>query len=339
MAPNERTIQEQFIQRLKETIPPNHSLVDEMADLLGVSTDSAYRRIRGETALTIDEVSKICSHYRIAFDYAGVQGGKGNSVTFSYNHLSEKPESFEKYLENILGDLRQIKPLEKKEIIFAAEDIPIFHHFQFPNLSAFKLFYWSRSILNTGTIEEKAFAPSAVPQKMLEIVREIYELYLHIPSIEIWSQDTINSTLKQVEYYWESGLFTNKQDMLDVIDDISKMIKRIEWQAAHSTKFHGEVPGAATTQNYTLYNSELMIGNNCVLICAGAGRRVYISHNTFNTMVTTNADFCDETENWLKNLIKKSTPISGVSEKQRFRFFKSMNDKIAKLKERISVEA
>ena len=82
-----------------------------------------------------------------------------------------------------------------------------------------------------------------------------------------------------------------------------------------------------------------MIGNNCVLIRAGAGRHAYISHNTFNTMVTTNSNFCDETENWLKNLIRKSTPISGVSEKQRFRFFKMMNDKITRIQERIAVEA
>ena len=339
MAATERTIQDLFIQRLKESIPPNHSLVDEMADLLEVSTDSAYRRIRGETALTIDEVSRICSHYRIPFDYAGVQGGKGDSVTFSYNHLSDKPESFEKYLENILADLKQIKSTEKKEIIFAAEDVPIFHHFRFPKLSAFKLFYWSRSILNNATLEGKMFDLSAVPQSWMDMVSKIYELYLHVPSIEIWSEDTLNSTLKQVEYYWESGLFRNRQDMLDVLDEISQMIRRIEWQAAHSTKFDGEVPGASTTQNYTLYNSELMIGNNCVLIRAGGGRHAYISHNTFNTMVTTNSGFCDETENWLKNLIRKSIPISGVSEKQRFRFFKMMNDKIAKLQEKIGVEA
>src|SRR3954462_7641807 len=113
--------------------------------------------------------------------------------------------------------------------------------------------------------------------------------------------------------------------MLDVLSDISQMIKRIEWQATHGTKFSGEVPGAVSTPNYTLYNSELMIGNNCILVKAGGSRNTYISHNTFNAMVTTNADFCDETENWLKNLIKKSIPISGVSEKQRFRFFKMMN--------------
>ncbi len=338
MAANERTVQSEFLKRLKETIPANHSLVDELADLLEVSTDSAYRRIRGETALTIDEVSRICSHYRLPFDYAGVQKGKGNSVTFSYNHLSENPESFEVYMKNILNDLRRIKACETKEIIFGAEDVPLFHHFSFPKLSAFKLFYWSRSILNATNLEGKKFELAAVPENLQEIAREIYDLYLEIPSIEIWSEDTLNSTLKQVEYYWESGLFKNKKDMMDILSEISQMVKRIETQATHGSKFRGEVPSASSVQNYTLYNSELMIGNNCILVTAGGSRNTYISHNTFNAMVTTNSDFCNETENWLKNLIKKSIPISGVSEKQRFRFFKMMNDKIAKLEQKLSAE-
>ncbi len=339
MASSNRTIQNEFLNRLKSIIPANHSLVDELASLLEVSNDSAYRRIRGETALTIDEVSRICSHYRMTFDYAGTNNGNGNTVTFNYNHLSESAESFEIYLKNILNDLRRILASDPKEIIFAAEDVPIFHHFCFPKLSAFKLFYWSRSILNAPEYEGKKFDPSAIPEKLMQISREIYDLYLQIPSIEIWSEDTMNSTLKQLEYYWDSGLFKNKNDLIDVLNDIAEMIKRIEWQAAHGTKFEGAVPSASSSQNYTLYNSELMIGNNCILVTAGGSRSAYVTHNTFNVMVTTNSAFCDETENWIKNLIKKCTPISGVSEKQRFQFFKIMNDKIEKMKERFALEA
>lgn len=338
MAANERTIQDAFIQRLKETIPTNHSLVDEMADILQVSTDSAYRRIRGETALTIDEVSKICSHYRMPFDQAGVQNGRGDSVTFLYNHLSGNFESFAKYLEGIANDLKRIKAAEPKEIIWAAVDVPIFHHFSFPNLSAFKLFYWTKSILNAPEFEGKKYDPKAVPEKLMETVREIYDLYMHIPSIEIWSEDTLNSTLKQLEYYWDSGLFNSKQDLIDVLDDIQSMVKRVETQAAHCTKFPGEVPSASSSENYTFYNSDLMIGNNCILITAGGNKNVYFSHNTFNAMVTTNAGYCNETENWVKNIIKKSTLISGVSEKQRFRYFKLLYDKIEKVQARFAVE-
>jgi hypothetical protein len=333
----EETAQNQLIRKLKESIPPNHSLVEEMADLLQISTDSAYRRIRGETALTIDEVTRLCSHYRIPFDFAGKpQGNIGNTVTFNYHHLSDDLSNFEGYLRNILNDMRRIKAASPKEIIFAAEDIPIFHHFRYPVLSTFKLFYWSKSILNVAQFEGKKFDPSIVPENGKEIIAEIYDLYLNIPSIEIWSEDTLNSTLKQVEYYWESGLFMKKEDALLVLNDIEQMISSLERQAAHSTKFRGEVPPADSKENYKLYFSELLIGNNCILAKIGGNKAAYLSHNTFNSMVTFNQAFCEETEHWLGNLIKKSNLISGVSEKQRFRFFNMMNGKIAKMKETIS---
>ena len=116
------------------------------------------------------------------------------------------------------------------------------------------------------------------------------------------------------------------------------MVAGIEKQAAHSTKFQGDVPPASSQQNYTLYCSELMIGNNCILVRIGNNSVSYISYNTFNSMTTTNQAFNDETDRWLRNLIRKSIPISGVSEKQRFRFFRMMNDKIVKMRDRISAE-
>ena len=55
-----------LMQRLKEALPPNISLVDALADLLEVSNDSAYRRIRGETALSIEEIAAICRQVGLA---------------------------------------------------------------------------------------------------------------------------------------------------------------------------------------------------------------------------------------------------------------------------------
>jgi hypothetical protein len=53
-------------------------------------------------------------------------------------------------------------------------------------------------------------------------------------------------------------------------------------------------------------------------------RHSYISFNTLNSLTTSNPEFCGEIEHWLKNLEKKSTLISGVAEKQRYRFFNKM---------------
>lgn len=335
MATPERTVQQEFITRLKESLPANKSLVDELSDILKVSTDSAYRRIRGETALTIDEVSTLCAHYRIPFDhFAQGESGK-SSVTFQYSHLSSDFDKFEEYLSSLLGHMDMIRKTEPKEIIWCAEDVPIFHHFRYPKLSAFKLFYWSKSILNAPQYDDKKFDPDIVPESSKEKVKKIYDLYHKIPSIEIWTEDTLNSTLKQVEYYSESGLFAGLQDAKDILNEIEAMIKSLERQVAKSVKFTGEAPAADDNTEFKLYFSDLMVGNNCILITAGSSKVCYYSINTFNSMATTNAGFNDENDRWVRNIIRKSTLISGVSEKQRMKFFKLLYDKIAQTRARI----
>ena len=61
-------IQNHFINRFKEVLPPGVGLAEEIADVLGVSIDSSYRRIRGETELTIEEIYKISKKYAISID-------------------------------------------------------------------------------------------------------------------------------------------------------------------------------------------------------------------------------------------------------------------------------
>ena len=46
----------------------SRALVEELAQLLHVSTDSAYRRLRCEKFLTLDELEKISMHFKVSFD-------------------------------------------------------------------------------------------------------------------------------------------------------------------------------------------------------------------------------------------------------------------------------
>ena len=49
-------------------------------------------------------------------------------------------------------------------------------------------------------------------------------------------------------------------------------------------------------------------------------------------MMTMNPDFCEEVDDWMENLIKKSVLISGVSEKMRYQFFNKIFNKLNALK-------
>lgn len=331
----QETAQTRFMQRIKESLPANMSLVDELADLLQISNDSAYRRIRGETDLSIEEIAAICKQFKISFD-AFINSNDSNFVSFRHHQLSSHVNTFKEYLMGIKMGLEQLLkfPESDRQIIFAAEDIPVFQHFAHPYLTAFKIFYWNKSILNAKGYEDSKFETAYVDEELMKLAADIYSDYSQISSSEVWSDDTVNSTIKQIEFYWDAGAFKSKEDALRVCEEVNLMFVRISKQAELNVKLDANnKPVEAGT--YSLYHSDVMIGNNTVLSIAGGIKGAYISYHTFNSMVTNNVSFCNETDLWLKNLIRKSNLISGVAEKQRYRYFKKIDELLKKLVHKI----
>lgn len=326
------TLQLRFLEKVKSLIPPNHSVVDELSDLLELSADSTYRRLRGETPLTIDEIEKICRHFRISFEVD--EGVDSSSVTFKYG-LLKNISDFKEYLTSIRDDLIKIKSVEKKQIFYAAVDIPVFYNFRYRELGLFKVYYWMKSVIHDTSFEHVKYILHKDHDELLSIGKEIYELYTEIPSIEIWNEGTIISLRKQIEYIWDSGFFENKEDAITICDQFMDLLVLIQKQAEHQTKqFTNETPVEGGGK-YSLYTSETEIGNNCILVTLGDLRTVYLTHNTFNKIITINRKFCKETEDWLLNMAKKSVLISGVSEKQRYQFFRNAQLIVKNLKEKI----
>jgi hypothetical protein len=322
--------QQKFIDRIKQAMPSGHSLVDELSELLELSNDSAYRRIRGETPFTLEEIIKICSTFRISFD--SFCAGDSGSVSFEYTMLSNDQSGMIKYLQQILTDMKAIDHASEKEIIYAAEDIPIFHLFRFPELAAFKFFYWMKSVMNVSELEGKKYDAALISKEIFETGKQILEIYKRIPSTEIWSDRTISSIIKEIDFYHEAGFFGKKEDGQRLCDVLSDALDSIQIQAERTTK--ADVAGF--DGNFILYDSDIELGNNYILVNISGIKRTYVRHYTFSNMVTTNSAFCNETEQWMKSIMKKSTLISGVSEKQRNRYFIKAQEQVEKLKQRFS---
>ena len=322
-------LQNIFIQKLKENLPKNVGLAEEMAEILEISTDSAYRRIRGETDLSIDEVYKLTKKYNISVD--SVFSNLSDTVTFAYTKLTDSADNFEKYLSRILNHLKLLNTQEERKIVYVAEEVPIFHSFFSQKFIEFKLFYWQRSVLIVPGYQGKKFEFGFVPENLIEIALECSKEYKKVPSVEIWTNETILTATKQLEFYADSGVFKNKSDALEILEEIKKMVEYIETSAESSRK---EV--SSKLENFQLYSSEVVLGTNCIYAKMPNVSYTYISFNTMNSLTTNNHEFCDETEHWMRNIIKKSTLISGVAEKERYRFFSGMYKNIenchAKLK-------
>lgn len=325
-----KSIQEQFIGKLKAAIPSNENLVQSIADTLNLSTDSAYRRIRCEKLFDIDEVAILCKTYKVRFD--DEVNLLTNNANFSFNLLENSKDKFRQWLQSILENLKQISSRPENTIIYSADDVPIWHHFNDENLLKFKIFYWLKTILADPDFVDKTFDYELINSDLVQMAKEISFYYNQTTSIEIWTEDTFNSTLKQVEYFWGSGFFKSKEVALQICDAIENEIDILNKMASTSSKL------SSGKENFKLYQSEVMVGNNSIVATIGQTKISYVSYNTFNMMTTTNEKFVNEAEQWLKNLIKKSILISGVGEKQRNQFFRKLTQRLDRLKLEIKSE-
>lgn len=324
--------QEKFIALLKKAAPGNINLANEIVSVLDLSLDAVYRRLRCETSLSIDETVRLCHHFDIPLE--ALNEDIPNVVTFKINKLGSNLSSFTGYLEALKKDMSWMLKFDRSKLVYAAEDLPVFYNFFYPKLSKFKIFYWTKSFLNIPEMQIQKLEDAEIPEEWIAVVKENADLFMKIPSTEIWNVDTIKSTLQQVLFYWDAGFFSSKESAFEVIADLENMMMQIKQQADVGRKLDIRT-GQFSNKEYELYISDLMIGNNTVKIEAEEKRATYIGYNSFNFMRTSNHFFNEQSAQWLENLISKSTLVSRVSEKSRNQFFKNKLDQINQLKQYI----
>jgi len=318
-------IQNIFLDEVKKKVPSNISFADDLSEILNISRDSAYRRIRGETILSLDEVKLICNHYGVSLD--SLLSPNSNTVTFRYQSVDYKNFGFEAWFKSILANLEMIHASPEKELIYSAKDVPIFYHFDFPELTAFKIYFWSKTVLG-ASFENEKFRPELVSNELITLAKRIWHKYALLPSTELWSDETINITLRQIEFTYDCGFFAKPDDARNLVDQFSSMLNNIRKWAAAGVK-------NSTGEKFSLYKNEILIADNTIFFKMGTNRIVFLTQNTLQYIATSQENFCKQTENSLNNLLNKAVLISTTGEKERNKFFNVMDEKVNALKRKI----
>ena len=98
------TTQTSFFQHVKSQLPPHKALVDEVADVLGISNDSAYRRIRGEKAVDLNELQKLAAYFKVSLDQ--LLNLQSDALIFTGKPQTHSATTLEGWLTNMLGQLQ-----------------------------------------------------------------------------------------------------------------------------------------------------------------------------------------------------------------------------------------
>src|SRR5689334_23341902 len=172
-------IQDYLFQRIRERLKPGESLADVVAGLLFVSNDSAYRRIRGETPLVLEEAKILCDRFGLSLDQ--LLQSSPNSISLHYTEVSNSQQSFHDYVKGIYANLKSLQAAPGHEIIYLTKDVPVFYNFLYRPLFSFRYFFWMKSILQDPDFVNEKFSIDCLPVEMEEMGKEINRVYNSIP--------------------------------------------------------------------------------------------------------------------------------------------------------------
>ncbi len=328
-------LQQQLFRVIKTKLPENASVAEEVARLLGISTDSAYRRMRGEKTISLDELEILCRHYQVSPD--ALMNIKQGGIMFQGQYLDKTNFRFEEYISSVMQNLAYMNSFKEKCFYYLCKDLPIFHHYHLREIAAFKWFFWLKTYFQFPGFDKKKFRFYDHPEEIFALERKVLDQYNQIPSVEIWNLENMNIFFRQIEFYRDGQVFESDEDIYRLYEALGKLWDHLEKQAAFGYKFNYGDPDHKPLAPYKMYFNEVLLGDNSMLVELDGTRMVYMSHTTINFMLTKDESFTQNMYNHIQNQMKRSTLISEVSEKERSRFFRIIRERIEHRKESLKV--
>ncbi|MBL3655928.1 helix-turn-helix domain-containing protein [Fulvivirga sediminis] len=301
-------------------------LVAELGDLLAISTDSVYRRLRGNTDLNLDELSKICNHFNISIDsFICKNPSKVDFQPVWHNNLEF---NYVEYLRNLKTEMNILSDIPNCRLFYSSKDLPLFYNLLIPELSAFKGFFWEKSVAQLPHLRNAKFSVENIDEESVSMAEDILTSYNNINTSELWNDGVLTSTLNQIQFYNDSGFFSNDNDFNILIEKLQLLIDHCEEQADSGVKFKlGDQPDS-TLKNYFLYHSDILIGDNTIILDLNSQFSVYKAHNIIDNMVTHHENFCKRTLQMYENFLSTATLISSTNQRERIRFFNRLREKV-----------
>ncbi|MCB9225149.1 MAG: hypothetical protein H6582_13270 [Crocinitomicaceae bacterium] len=332
----EKDIQQRIFNAVKLQLPKGEKLSNVIQDILCLSQDAAYRRLRGEVPLTIYETKTLCEKFNISFDdYGDLQRGK---VMFHYNPLVSIDMNYKSYLAGLRDGLAQVRQLDNVHMLMSINDTPLFQVFNLPHVTRFKFFFWAKTYLQMPEYQNEKFKREKIDKESLAIGIEALNYYNSIPTTEIYGPETLRGTLRQIEYYFDSHLFEDPTYALEILDNLIQLIDHMKVQAENGAKFTRGNEPVTSGNEFNMYSNDTYIADNTYLIKWDSGSSVYLSHNILNYLVTTDPYYAEESEKVLTKLRDNSSLISKIDAKERNKFFGNLERTVLNFRRKVEAE-
>ena len=307
-------IQANFFKHIAKKSTSGKKLSEELVALLGISKGEAYKKINSKSLLTIPQIKLLCDHFKTSFTIQGNENRSSSNINFTPFHTGKV--TVKDYINSLEKFLITIASAKVSKLTCATDDVPIFHLFQYPELTAFKLHFWQMRIIDNAPFK---FNMNDWDASVLQHAAKLHDLYQTIPSVEVWTKTSLLNTLDQIKYAAEAKIITDKKVGKLICNQLRSALSDIELYAINRNK------SAKKEVSFDWYFYDI-IGTITYLAEMDGELETFIRFNTFNTIQEENGPLCTEVKHWLENLIKDAVGFSGQGSVQRNKYLAAAYD-------------
>lgn len=326
-------MQEQFISYLKAKSKDSTSFVDEIASVLDIGYDAAYRRINLKTNLTLEESVKLARHYKVSLNKL-FEVGNSNSILAEISPRPNDEQGLELWFKQSLNNLIPLTKLKNAEIIWSGKDISLFRSLTDSYLTRYKMYVWLKD-LNVEMIKSKITFDewmTTIPDSLLNSAIDLGNIYKHININELWNDITVNGSLQQILYYFEAGL-VSKDIALKICDDIHEVINNIEKETIQQS-----INELDNEKFFHLYKHDLHTLTNTMMIVSPYQKVFFTPFTVLSYFKIEHKETCDMMYEFLQRQMSNAKLMATSGERDRTIFFKTIHQKISIAKERINMD-
>jgi BetR domain len=310
--------QEIFLKQIRQQLSEKESINDEVASVLNISYDAAHRRVSGKSKFSIDETVQLASHYSISLDDLFFSKQKVIvEKTIEVTNLKE----MQLYFKDSATRIEKLSQNSQDILCYSAKDIPLFYFMDATIISKFKAFVWLQ-LLNSDN-SSISFEEFVIDQSFFEPMQKLKKAYEKLDVYEIWNDSTINSSLQQIQYFYEADLLSFKSATA-LFQDLKRIINVLKEKSNKKNS------------NFSIYYNELVMLDNNLLFENSKKLTLFVPYTLLGYFITNNIESCQNVQKWFKQQFKNSKPLHQLGIKEQNLFFNKANRKIEYYIERLN---
>ena len=325
--------QERILKKIVDILGGRAQAVEVLSKLLDKGPDSIYRRLNGESVLTVEELRIIAEALELSIDH--LLFGENDQYVFRFNASNNQIQTAEDYLRDIGANLEVLLQRENPHVYYASEDVPLFMYLFYPKLLVFKFYIYGRTTWNFSYWKDRKFSFDLISDDFFRLANSIARDYSAIYSTDLWRLNIMDTTLSQLNFIQQMGFFENQDDAIVVCDELLKLINHMQRMTELGRKFPPDQEKFSQSGKFELFFNEFSATNTTILANANNQRMLYVTMRHPNFLYTADPTLCLKIETWLKALINNSTCISTFGAHKRMWYFNRLTQKVNKMKDRL----